>query len=880
MSSKVQQEVPEVKKPWYKKAVPYILAIIAFIFIGYAYAPYTLGGKVVNQSDISSWNGMANEIVSWNDEHPGERALWTNSMFSGMPATMISVKYHGDFTQYIYDLLFIGQRPASYLIISMIGAFLLFLAFGVNIWLAILGAIAMTFCSYNMQIIQVGHNSKMVAIAFMPWVLAALVYAYRKCAVWGAVLFGFAMSFQIKANHPQITYYLAIIVLGFIIWQFCKALKEKTLPRFVKTSLFILVTGLLGIATNINHLWPTYEYSKHTMRGGSELTQDANGKARKGLDLDYATSWSYGIEETPNLFIPDFNGGSSAGELSQNSDTYKVLTNGGYSGADQAIKQMPLYWGPQSFTAGPMYMGAICVFLFILGFFVLKGGLKWWVGGVSILAIMLAWGAHFMGLTELFFKYAPLYNKFRTVSMILVILQIMIPLLAVLCINELMKGNIDKEKAKRGFIWALSICGGFALLFALFPSLAGNFTAPSDSQYPKELAASLASDRISLLRADSFRSLIFILLAALTLWAGFTKKLKSLHTFLILIVLIAADMLTIDKRYLSSKDFVSKTEFTQVLNKRPVDEMILKDQSKEYRVLDLSVDPFNNAYTSYWHKTIGGYSPAKLQRYQDLIERDLMPEIQQLATAINSSKTIADANAAIPFLPALSMLNTRYIIINAEYPPLVNNYALGNCWFINNITEADGANDEILKLQTTDPRTTAVVDKKYLQKDTLLSRLAAQHTDASYPAAQTVTTINGKDTVASMCSVINDFSSIELKSYDPGKLVYTYSSAVPKIALFSEVYYNPGWTATFRNTENNNTSKSNASEQQLNIFCANWILRGVALPAGTGEITFSFEPQCFTKGEHYSAAASGLLILLLIGTAVFSVVKKKKEKEC
>src|SRR5574344_547217 len=849
---------------WFKKLLPYILAILAFIIIGYSYAPYTLQGKVVNQSDISSWNGMANEIVTWNDAHPGDRTLWTNSMFSGMPATTISVKYHGDFTQYIYDLLFIGQRPASYLIICMIGAFLMFLAFGVNVWLAILGAIAMAFCSYNMQIIQVGHNSKMVAIAFMPWVIASLVYAYKRNWLWGAIFFAFTLSFQVKANHPQITYYLAIIVLGFVIWQLCDALKNKTFPKCFKISLAVLIAGLLGIATNINHLWPTYEYAKHTMRGGTELTENTasqaqtggamedkilsgnkkeNAKSRSGLDLSYATQWSYGINETPNLFIPNFNGGSSAGSLSQKSETYKLLSQS-YQGADQVIQQMPTYWGPQSFTAGPMYMGAICIFLFLLGFFVLKGGLKWWVGGVSILALMLSWGSHFMGLTEFFFNYAPLYNKFRTVSMILVILQVMIPILAVLAANEMINGNVKKEEAKKAMWWALGITGGFALLFAIFPSLAGTFTGQSDSQLPKEIAASLAQDRISLLRADAFRSLIFVLLAAATLWYGFTKKLKPVHATIILIVLVIFDMWNIDKRYLSSNDFVSKEEFTSVLNKRPVDEMILNDKTPDYRVLDLSVDPFNNAYTSYWHKTIGGYSPAKLQRYQDLIERDIMPEIQAVAKELDSAKTITEANAAITYHPVLSMLNTRYIILNAQTPPLVNSYALGNCWFVNNIIQAQDANDEMSKLQSIDPHKTAIVSKDFLEKDAQLKQFSAAP----------------KDTAA-------DFSSIALTSYAPNKLIYHYSAKNPKIELFSEVYYNPGWTATLKNP---------SGEKELNIFRANWILRGLVLPAGEGDITFFFEPKSFTKGELYSEIASGLLILLLIGGIVCSVRKKKK----
>lgn len=518
-----------------RNASKFLLVILAFVFIAYGYSPEVFQGKVINQSDISSWQGMANEIVTHNNAHPDDRTLWTNSMFGGMPATTISVIYEGDYTNPIYKILFTGERPASYLLINLIGGFLLFLAFGVNLWLAVLGAIAISFCSYNMQIIQVGHNTKMIAIAFMPWVLAAIVYAYRKCALWGGLFFAFALSFQIKANHPQITYYLAIMIVGYGIWQLCAAIKDKTLPKFLRTSAILLVAGLIGIATNINHLWPTYEYAQHTMRGGSELTVNTGQnqtpdnqqsvaqpgeKTRKGLDLAYATKWSYGIEETANLLIPNFYGGSSGGALDQNSQMYKAMKEKGYQGADQFIKRLPLYWGTQPFTAGPMYMGAISIFLFILGFFVLKGGLKWWIGGVSLLALMLGWGYHLMPVSEFFFNWAPMYNKFRTVSMILVILQLSIPILAVLTVNELLFGvnasetpagvsdggaakssktggasgkklmevQPDKKRVQHGFYWALGITVGFSFLFALLPSLAGSFISDNDgSQVPQEI---------------------------------------------------------------------------------------------------------------------------------------------------------------------------------------------------------------------------------------------------------------------------------------------------------------------------------------------------------------------------------------------------------
>lgn len=368
-----------------KAALPYAAIIAVFVVIAYAYAPQVLQGKIVNQSDISSWKGMSHEILEWNAEHPDDPALWTGSMFGGMPATQISVDYKGDATTPLYNLLFWGQRPPSYLIVSLLGGFLLFLAFGINPWLSAAGAIAVTFCSYNMQIIQVGHNTKMVAIAFMPWVLAALVYAYRRKALPGAIFFAIALSFQIKANHPQITYYLAFMVIGYAIAEFCGAVaaqkRQKATSPFLRTpvgrwimaSVLVLAGGLLGIATNANKLLPTYEYAEYTMRGGSELTHDEDNQTGDGLKLDYATAWSYGIQETPNLLIPDFNGGASSGELSRESETYRYLRSAGVPNAESLRKGMPLYWGPQPFTAGPMYLGAVSLFLFVFGLCVIRG---------------------------------------------------------------------------------------------------------------------------------------------------------------------------------------------------------------------------------------------------------------------------------------------------------------------------------------------------------------------------------------------------------------------------------------------------------------------------------------------------------------------------
>ena len=848
----------------YKKILPYLIAILSFIVIAYMFTPQVFSGKVVNQGDIASWRGMANEIISYNEANPDkDPALWTNSMFSGMPATTISVVYDGDFTDYLYKILFVGQRPPSYLLISLIGSFLLFLAFGVNVWLSVIGAIAISFCSYNMQLIQVGHNSKMVAIAFMPWVLAAVVYAYRKKALLGALLFAFALSFQIKANHPQITYYLAIIIAGYAIALLYTSVKDKYFLRFLRTSVYLLIAGAIGIATNINHLWPTYEYSKYTMRGGSELAKE-KGTEQKGLEIAYATQWSYSPGETPNLLIPNYNGGSSAGELSKNSESYKVLQSG-FQGAEQIIKQMPLYWGPQPFTAGPMYLGAISIFLFILGLILLRGATKWWIASVSLLALLLSWGSNFLPVTEFFFNYIPLYNKFRTVSMILVILQITIPLLAFLTVDKLLKGEYDQKKVKTGLIISLAITAGFSLIMAILPSLAGSFTGASDTQLPEQLRGALVQDRQSLLSADAFRSLVFILLAGAALWFTIMGKLKKEYMFLILGVLIIADMWSVDKRYLNDSHFVKNRDFEQQYSKRPVDEMILQDKDPNYRVLDLSINTFNDAHVSYHHKTIGGYSPAKLQRYQDLIDNYIIPEMQQIGKDLAGIKTMEEAQAKFGNYPVLNMLNTRYIVIGAQNPPLVNHNALGNGWFVNEVKVAGNVTEEIAGIGAMDLSRSAVVSKEFEAAVAGIPAVSAPVSSDTLIAASQTAVIATSQTSLVKDTVSSPAEFIKLTYYSPNELTYEYTALTEKLAVFSEVYYPKGWTAYI-------------DGQPAEIINADFILRALKVPAGKHKVEFKYKPESFTKGAMYSRISSGLLILLLLAGIGGEIYNRRKEK--
>ena len=629
-----------MKKYW-KNILIALGAVALFLALSYGFVPQVLDGKIVNQSDISGFVGMSHEMSEWNAAHPDNPTYWTDSMFGGMPTTAISTQNKGDYTEWLYKLLLVGKRPATYLFIALLGAFLLFLSLGVNWTIALGGAIAVAFCSYNFQIIQVGHNTKMQAIAFMPWVLAALVYTYRSKGwktLLGATLFGLALSLQIKANHQQITYYLAIMVLLYAVVELVHTIRTKAWKPFLVASALLLVLGGAGIATNVNKLLPLAKYTPQTMRGGSELSKE--GANASGLDLDYATAWSYGWEELPNLMIPDFNGGASAGAVNpEKSQTIKLLRRAGQKNLKETAKQLPLYWGPQPFTAGPMYMGAISVFLFVLGLGLYRGREKWWLLVATLLAVLMAVGSHFMAFTAFCFKVLPLYNKFRTVSMALVVLQVTLPVLGFVTLDRIVRGAYDRAHFLKAFWWALGITGGFALLCVLTPSLFGTFEGPSDSGMQDVLVEALVQDRIALFRADSLMALGLIVASALLLlWAYFpkgqTEHAREVAGFgrkwaaaLCICVLSAANLFIVGKRYLNADHFTTPKDFGKPFAERPVDQIIKADKDPQYRVLDLTVNVFNSSVPSYHHKSVGGYSPAKLQRYQDLIEHYLTREI-------------------------------------------------------------------------------------------------------------------------------------------------------------------------------------------------------------------------------------------------------------
>jgi hypothetical protein len=895
-----------MKKTLLKNIGIYAGILLLFIALAYGFTPEVFEGKIVNQGDISQWKGMANEAMTHNEAHPEDPTAWSNAMFGGMPTTATIDTFEGDWTDSIYDFLLTGRRPASYLLIALIGGFLLMLSLGSSTLIAVGGAIAMAFCSYNFQIITAGHNTKMQAIAYFPWVLAGIIFTYKSAlrsfagaqddresaqddkesaqddrdwkpwllkVILGAVLFAFALSFQIKANHIQITYYLAIVIFAYVIGQLIYICIDKTrrsamLKRFFIASGLLLVIGCIGIATNANKLIPTYEYSKYTMRGGSELSSESETHNKNGLNLEYATQWSYGIEEMPNLLIPNFNGGASSSELATDSETGKFFSKTiGRAEANRIVKGMPTYWGPQPFTAGPMYMGAITIFLFVLGLILCKGREKWWLLGAIIVTVFLSWGHHFMWFTKLWFDYVPMYNKFRTVSMALIVLQIALPMLGFLALDRIMKDQFEKTRLFKAGGIALAVTAGFCLVSIMLPGIAGSFSSASDmamlegwpAEYQREFAHAIAADRQGLMTADASRSLVLIIIAAALMALPYiSNTFKSENARRILagcvIAVVLFDLWGAGKRYLNESHFITPEKFTSAYTPNEVDKLLHEDIDQHYRVL--SIPGFSSAIPSYHHKTIGGYSAVKMQRYDDLLNHYLRPEVSEFTQyekylwemyekgEITEEELFGNIDYVMEqSLPICSMLNAKYIIGNESL--YANPFAHGNCWFIDTYCPAETPDAEFMLLgEIPDLKTTAVIgdDFKWAQ--------------------EAVDNLPGR----------SDYDYISLSHYAPNELHYEFYTQDGGAAVFSEVYYPKGWKAWIEREGEygeviDGRYHPTAQAEEVDIFRANWILRGVIIPEGEGTLIMRFEPQSYVIGENISRVSSILLILLLLGTA-------------
>ena len=766
-------------------------------------------GKRLMQSDITHWQGMSKEISDFRAK-TGEEPLWTNSMFGGMPAYQISVKYKANLVKHVDNFLQLGlPTPANYVFLYFIGFYLLLLVLGVSPWISLAGSIAFAFSSYFFIIFEAGHNSKAHAIAYMAPVLAGIILSYRGKYLLGGVITALALALELNANHLQIAYYLLLIILVFGIVEFIYSIKEKKLLNFSKSTGVLIIAALLAIGTGFSNLWSTYEYGKYTIRGKSELTTEKENRT-SGLDKDYTTQWSYGIDETMTLLIPGFKGGASVGKLSTNSSTYKILLENQVVSENQAkeiIKSLPLYWGRQPGTSGPVYVGASVILLFLIGIFIVKGRFRWWLLSITILSILLSWGKNFMPFTNFFLDYIPAYDKFRAVTMILVIAEFAIPLLAFISLRNIFQQEHDNKKIFNVVKYVYAVLAIVCLIFALFGSGFYDFTSPADANYakiyPDWLINAIREDRSGMLRADAFRSLIFITLMAAALWAFLFKKIKKEYMIAGIIALMLIDLWTVNKRYVDNDKFVSKSSFQNPFLASKADSLILKDPDPDFRVLNVTVDPFNDASTSYFHKSIGGYHGAKLRRYQELIDHQ-----------INMNN-----------MSVLNMLNTKYFIVpDQQRNPVVqiNMQALGHAWFVDSIKYVSNADAELLALSKFNPKTKAIVDKRF---EPLLKNVVAG-TDSN--------------------------SKISLVSYAPNHLQYTYIAAKKKLAVFSEIYYEKGWNAYIDN-------------MPVSHLRANYVLRAMMLPSGKHTIDFRFEPKCYKTGEKVSFASSLLLLMLVVG---------------
>lgn len=819
------------------KFIKHGLIVLLLLVISVSYFSDAFTGKILLQGDIINWKGTAQEIVEHREKYD-EEPLWTNSLFCGMPANMISMKTDGNLFQYIANPIRKMNTFGGFIFWAMLGFYLLLLAYNVNYLLAAAGAIAFAMCSYNFQIIAAGHNTKMVAIAMGGYMLAAMVYALRHRRWLGSVFFGIAVSLEVLAGHPQMTYYIGFLMVALLFSEFYTAYKNKALPAFMKTFAVLFVGGLLGLCTNLDSLYPNFEYSKVTMRGGSELNDKAQNTS--GLQINYATGWSYGKMESFNLLIPNFKGGSSNQSLSTNSHIYKTLIENRIpkSQADRFIKNnLPTYWGEQPFTSGPAYIGAISIFLFVLGMFILKNRpLKWSVFAVSILILMLSWGNNFMWLTELFFYHFPMYNKFRTVASILIVLQFSIPLLGILVLKDIFsEGELKTSDVWKGLKISLCIVAGFTLLSALFPSVAGNFEGQQDSALPEGLIDALRDDRRDLLSNDAWRSLLLILAASVTIFFGVRKRLKHKYVYIIFIALFLIDLYPVGRRFLNSDNFKTQREANSYFAQRPVDKQIKQDTAT-FRVLDLTKNIFNDASVSYFHHSIGGYHGAKLQRYQDMIDRHLTQEIAHLIAGFGKIKTIEEAHNILREQPILNMLNTKYLIIDQQQV-VANPYAFSNAWFVKEYKIAGTPNAEMNNLDVVDLRKTAVLDSATAHN----ANIAELHLD----------------------SLAFSEASIILTSYKANRLIYKVSSPVSQLTVFSEVYYPKGWKAYIDGNE-------------VPIIRANYLLRALIIPQGVHEVVFEYKPESFFIGKIYAFAASVILLVALVVMVILGLRRTHK----
>ncbi|MFD1629053.1 YfhO family protein [Pseudopedobacter beijingensis] len=823
---------------WFKKNGVHLAIIVFFVALCFVYFTPAFQGKVLVQHDVSQAEAMQREIMAFK-EKDGKAPLWTNAMFGGMPSYQIWATYPKNITTYIlsgFRAMF--PNPVDMVMLYLIGSYFLFtvllapvktLSKPTRIILSVIGALAFAFSSYNFIIIEAGHGNKALAIGFFAPILAGLLLTLRGKYWLGAGISALFISLAIRANHIQMTYYLFIALLILMLIYLIHAYKTKTFKTYLKSTGFLIIAVIVAIAVNFSMLWTTYEYGQLSIRGKANLTQEPTEKST-GLDKEYAYQWSQGIGECITFLIPNAYGGASSPTLDGNSHVAKVLKDKGVDvqQAEGFAQQMPTYWGPKPFTSGPWYFGAIVFFLFIYGLFVVKSKLKWWLLSATLLSIVLSFGKYFDLISNIFFDYFPLYNKFRAVESILVIASLCFPILAIMAIVESLKPKNDQQWLIKKLKLSGYIIGGILVVLWLIPTLFFNFRAENhqdfinqlnqlvgDTGFANSIAQALIDDRIALFKADALRSLAFVIIAFVSVWAIITKKLNVNTTLIAMGVVILADMWTVDKRYLNNEKFVSKSVLSQQWKAREVDDFILRDKDPDFRVLDLTIPTFSSANATYFHKTIGGYHAAKLKRLQELIEKQFSGSINQ---------------------DVLDMLNTKYFITSGQegqnVSMKINQTACGHAWFVDNIQFVKNNDEEMAAISSFDPKKEAIINDEF----------------------KTSLDLNKLGT--------SEGAKIELVSYHPDHLKYEYSTSKKSIAVFSEIWYPKGW-------------KMYVDGEETPYIRANYVLRAAELPGGNHTIEWKFEPKSYYFGENISLIGSVLLSLIL----AFAIFRQKSQEQ-
>jgi len=798
----------------FKKFLPHILVIITFIIVAVGFFNPVLSGKVIYQSDIVQHNGMAKQQRDFIAE-TGEESYWMDNAFGGMPTYQVGANYPQNYVKKLDKLIRFLPRPSDYLFIYFLGLYLLFMVLKVEPKFALLGALAFGFSTYLIIILDVGHNSKAHAIAYMPIVLSGILLCFKNKLFWGFLALSLGLALELVANHFQMTFYLMLLCMFIGIVYLVESIKTKQLPQFAKQLGVMILAAVLAVGFNASNILATQEYADSSTRGTEELSINPDGSAKEkksGLDYDYITEYSYGVVESFNLFIPNFKGGGSSETLDTDTETYQTLLKltGNRNTAKQYVEQgMPTYWGDQSYVAAPAYVGAGVLFLFLLSIFLVKRKIKYWILAGTSLSLLLSWGDNFEILTRFFVDYVPLYNKFRAVSSIQVILELCVPLFAIIGLKHFFSDKANVIEKQNALKWSGIITGGLCVFFLILNDSLFNFYHSVDQQFPEELAKAIRKDRQAMFISDTWRSFLIVGLLTGFLWLLLKDKLQPKFALIGIGIILISDLVLVDRRYVNEDDFVQQSRMERPFQMTAADQSILEDTS-HYRVIDLSTNPLNSARASYFHNSIGGYHAAKPKRIQNLYEFHISQGNQEV----------------------LNMMNVKYFILNPEDEGLQvqkNDEAYGNAWFVDSLKTVENTNQELLALGDFNTKTSALI-------------LSSEATD-----------------LKKLQFKANSENDIQLKEHQPNRLVYQFEASQPQFAVFSESYYEHGWIA-----------KVNGVEQP--IYRVNYLLRGLEVPSGSGEIVFEFDPQVVKTGSKISLASS----IIFIGIFCLGLVRLRR----